>query len=837
MRQLIVKMSGASKTNRSIDQAQIVARVGHVTGSDVMNKQSEVSIFLKLALAGAVLGMASLHSVHAAFWTAGGPLNLARYYHTATLLSNGKVLVAGGNNDSGSSLASAELYDPAVGTWTATRDMSEARVFHTATALTNGLILVAGGSVYDYGWDSGVRLASAELFNPATGTWTSTGPLINPRSGHTATLLLDGRVLVAGGDDGNESLYSAELYDPTTGTWSSTGDLNMARAWHTATLLTNGMVLVAGGSGPDGPLDSAELFDPASGSWTVTSSAMSDRRYLHTATLLPNGQVLVAGGYEQIYNGVTTNTELFDPNTETWTATSTPLNVQRAEHTATLLANGQVMVTGGYYGSPYSTVLVGTELYNPDTGVWTFTNSLYFGRGSHTATLLTNGQVVIAGGVGVRDILSSTEIYNPTRDPDMGTWMAAKNMTTAREFHTATLLRNGKVLIAGGMVDLTGRSTDGAEIYDPTKGDWVRVHHMAVARNYFTATLLTNGKVLVAGGFRLGYSLPTSTAELFDPFTRIWTKTRSMSASRAYYTATLLPDGRVLVAGGNDGTNSLSSAELFDPASGTWKNARPMNSPRSGHTATLLPNGKVLVTGGESDYPQLAELFNPATGTWTSSFYTGDWGGHTATLLPNLDVLFAGGSTPYQALPLAEQYDPANGTWVDVNNLATERGAHSATLLPSGKVLVAGGEDFSLYFNQPVVSAELFNPDNGTWADAGAMMHPRWGHTATLLPNGNVLIAGGFDHTNFLASAEIYCPAKSAMILSGASRIANGTFQFAFAGLPNRTYIVLSSTKLNSPLSSWTKNGAAREFSPGLFVFNNSQATNGSQWFYRVYAP
>ncbi|MGB8378127.1 MAG: kelch repeat-containing protein [Rhodanobacteraceae bacterium] len=230
-----------------------------------------------------------------------------------------------------------------------TGSMATARVSHTATLLPSGQVLVAGGS------NGSGSLATAELYDPATGNWLATGDMITARDNHTATLLPSGKVLVAGGSNSGGALASAELYDPATGNWTATGDLNTARYKHTATLLPSGQVLVeAGNASVVEFLASAELYDPATGTWTVTDSIYGGRD-AYTATLLPSsGQVLVAGGLNRMGSPVSLeDAQLYDGTTQTWARTGA-MNGGRAAHTATLLPSGQVLVTGGGLASNIS---------------------------------------------------------------------------------------------------------------------------------------------------------------------------------------------------------------------------------------------------------------------------------------------------------------------------------------------------------------------------------------------------------------------------------------------------------------------------------------------------
>ena len=324
-----------------------------------------------------------------------GNMTAARQSHTASLLGNGKVLVVGGST-------TADLFDPARGTFATTGSLSTAFINHTATVLADGLVLIAGGFFVN-------SIATAELYDPTRGTFSATNSMGTARSGHTATLLGTGQVLVAGGLDATGvPTATAELFDPTTGTFAPTGSMVTARAFQTATLLGNGMVLVAGGQDPAGdPLATAELYDPATGAFASTGS-MTTPRLSHTATMLTNEKVLVAGGLS--FGGATPSAELFDPATATF-STAGSMGTARSLHTATLLAAGQVLMTGGLDLS--QNVLSGSELFDPTTAAFTPTADMTAVRAGHAATFLNDGTVLVTGG---RDpngnALITAEIYH-----------------------------------------------------------------------------------------------------------------------------------------------------------------------------------------------------------------------------------------------------------------------------------------------------------------------------------------------------------------------------------------------------------------------------------------
>jgi hypothetical protein len=331
----------------------------------------------------------------------------------------------------------------------------------------------------------------------------------------------------------------------------------------------------------------------------------------------------------------------------------------------------------------------------------------------------------------------------PTRHPDGtgGQVTPTGHMTVARASHTATLLPNGNVLVAGGM----GERGATSELYDPTRGVFRPGATLLAERAGHTASLLADGRVLLVGGW--AGDVITAGTELYDPVTNRSTAGSAMSTRRSGHTATTLADGRILIAGGFDGTNRLASAELYDPRRGTFTLAGSLRVPRGEHAAALLRDGRVLITGGNrgrGDVLASAELFDPITGVFTpTGSMTVVRHKHAATSLADGGVLIAGGSDARDGrgqYASAELYDPASGSFAPVANMSAVRFKipRAVVLLGSGEVLVAGGDE----------RVELYHPGEKVFhVVPGKVDDDLAFSTATVLAGGDVLIAGGYDRS------------------------------------------------------------------------------------------
>jgi len=339
--------------------------------------------------------------------------------------------------------------------------------------------------------------------------------LITARSNHSAVLLPNGLVLVAGGASGSTTLKSAELYDPVKNTWTATADMSTARSGHIAILLQNNKVLVAGGFDGKAALATAEIYDPAAGTWTATTGPMAFSHNFHTASLLADGKVLIAGGVlgPSIFADATT-TEIYNPTLGTFTA-GPNLPEPRQGHTSTVLQNGKVLLVGNSNGN--ATIARLLSYTPPATFAWADATAtpatpppLANSHWNHAATLLANGNVLITGGFGSNT--KSAELYNPTTN----TWTSAGNMAVGRALHTSTLLRNGKVLIIGGYDGVNSLSS--LELYDPTAG-WSTVAQKVLntPRANHNSLLLSNDSVLVLGSYIQAGGTPIQSTEIWAP--------------------------------------------------------------------------------------------------------------------------------------------------------------------------------------------------------------------------------------------------------------------------------------------------------------------------------
>lgn len=490
-------------------------------------------------------GVPYYQQIHAGVWTNAEPASGSRISPTATLLPNGKVLLMGGMTVHTGSLTnggmtiswlrpsgSAELYDPSTGTWEATASAVGSYYRHTATLLFNGKVLVTAG----YG---------AELYDPASETWSSAGQLPIYQWSPTATLLADGRVLTVGStfrysynDQGVIYYYEecfGNIYDPASNTWTTTGPLNAIRKGHTATLLPNGKVLVAGSIDGEVALSSAELYDPATGGWTPTGS-LNIRRGGHMATLLDNGKVLVISGknatlgnFERI-NAALNSAELYDPATGLWTMTGS-LGAARTKSTATRLPDGKVLVAGGYSAEIYMSSIATAEVYDPAAGTWVNMPSLITPRQEFVAALLPNGKVMVAGGVsanyGSIHLPASAELYDLARPAEPYTFAV-----------TSGALPGGLTLSSNGI--LSGSpSTLTTNAFSVTMTD---ANGCTASRDYSLAIRYPNIKVNY-----YFWTLPAIELGIFNNFTNT---ANGGTAPYTFTTTNTLPEGLTLSTNG-----------------------------------------------------------------------------------------------------------------------------------------------------------------------------------------------------------------------------------------------------------------------------------------------
>jgi hypothetical protein len=868
-----------------------------------------------------------------------------RYSHTATLLNNGTVLIVGGRNTAGW-VATAEIYNPANGTFTnTTHNPVSPRSQHTATLLADGTVLIAGG------FYNSATLNTAEIYNPSSQTFTSVGPMNEARINHTGTLLANGKVLIATGQDA-----SAEIYDPVAQTFTVTGSLNTSRQNPSATLLSNGKVLIAGGliSSTTG-INTAELYDPVAGTFSYTGNLNHARGY-HTATLLTDGTVMVAGGFDvSVSPDILITAEIYNPVAGTFSNTGS-MSQNRWESTASILNDGTVLTAGGFGGNspqssaerfyststlapltlttPGSTVtLVESKLnyqfLQEQGGVGPLTWSLQSGPGSLPAgTQFNSTNGLISGTPTVTGSFPLTVTITDSSSPAKSTVTHPSVNVIAPLAITTTTLPNGTVGVpysapintSGGTPPIafsfttanfppgltitqppTGTTSDTLTGTPTTQGTYnfsesvtdsgnpaqTSTQSYSVTINaaapppavmmftsqpgnettnqnipQFVVNLQQGGAPVVGASVSLGFGNAACSSATLSGTTSVqtdnngnatfsqafvdrgspgYTLTATSTAPAATATSNafnvpgfcattpltapldgqvgvLFPNGQVLMVGGY---NTVSNAyvlpgEIYTPGSGFANTTGSLHIGRTNYTATLLttgPNaGSVLIVGGvidnNDDGTATTELFNPSTAMFTlgpsmsvARYY------HTATMLPNGDVLIAGGASSAQAnayLNTAEIYHASTGQFSAPINMTAVHAEPTATLLPNGQVLIAGGfvwiPSGGGFISVATGVAELFDPSSNTFTATASLNTARAEDIAVLLPNGTVLVAAGTNSSNTLeGSAEIYNPGTGAFTYTGSM---TPTINSSAALLPSGKVLVAGGFNNPNPQTS-----------------------------------
>ncbi len=836
-----------------------------------------------------------------------------RSSHTATLLLDGTVLVAGGTN-AGAALGTAFIYNPRTNTWSNSIAMTAARHSHTAVLLKNGRVLMAGGV------NNSGSLSSCEIFTPGSpGSFSGTGSMGDARTAHTSTLLKTGMVFASGGYNQTGFVATTEIYSPSTGVWTPGPALIQKRAFHTATGMNNGNVLIAGGynardiKGSIGYLETAEIYNPMSNS-IVPAESMFMRTSRHTSMLKPNGEVEIGAGLGNITTTyISGSSPKLEPGSILYLSSAAnftalinsnslvrfPLPIKLSVRVtgifkdaslylnntlasggpninltdmpvyfvgrSTVSLNGYVADEGDVkelLGDTHDPVIqfqapMGTLYFAPRTGISPagepfasagsviadkdpissntttniisdsfFTSSIKipFSKSAIGATIiegsarittgnmesssfkvsLSSGTGPITGGQIYADDSGNGQlsisvtfnglagtITNSTATPIASTQSLAGLKITSLALTLRYVLNQLDIAgqnysFAGGTLPVREMLFTDTLSYNPAKNEWSFEEPGSDAKFNHTGVLMPNSDSLSFGGrtcsFAGGTPPPYYNCNILIPLgfsggyvpvyekdgkasDKPWTKDGDLNTTRGFHTSTLLPSGKILTAGGvSDGQENLNSTEIYDPISGKWTYTGSMSVTRSIHTATLLINGNVLVAGGytlsgSSGATSSAEIYYPDSGAWVpTSPLKKARQDHTATTLPDGSVMAAGGYANGAYLNSSEIYYPLSAAWVEKANLTINRAQHTATLLKNGKVLIAGGIRHISAGLDVLKSAEIYDPAANTWTNAADMNIARHSHSATLLMDGRVLVAGGDNGFGEIAESEIYDP-------------------------------------------------------------------------------
>ncbi len=863
------------------------------------------------------------------FVATSGQMQSSRYGQTATRSTTGQVLITGGISSSGV-VSSADLYSLASQTFAPANAMNVARWLHTATLLNDGTVLVAGGSDLV----NEETLDSAEIYNPATGTFTLlSNTLSTARVGHTATLLNNGQVLIVGGYDPETGLIAdAELYDPPTQTFIDLGDTNAPRYEHTATMLQNGQVLIAGGETdpiPSAAFNTAEIFDLPSQTFTLVPVPMTAMREGHAAALLNSGQVLITGG-DIPGTGSLNTAEIYDPPSNTFTAVASTMTVPRISHAMTALNGGKVLIAGGATDSGGSSAALNTaEVYDPTSQTFTVVSNMTSVREHQTASLLNDGTVLEAGGTDGTNIFNTSELYMPSqlsglasiavtpaassigagaqqRFTAVGTFNDGSTQTLSSVLWSsssatvapisgdttnsgvAATAAQGITTITASAVGVGGSTT--LTITAPTLASITLSPQDAViplgATQQFTATVVyTDGStqdltstvtwsssatvvaVINSSGVAAGLFQGTATIQvnsgslsasttlsvgapaLVSIAVTPATATIALGSSQQYQAVGTYSDGSTqnvttlltwssatpavatvtntgLATGLSQGTATLTGGFEAISASVTMTVAAPNLA-----SITIVPNAASLSIGTTQQLSATGNYTDGSTQnlttstTWASSnsnvIGVSSNGLATAVATGNATITATSGSTSGTAALVV--------TGTTQANLNTSRYQHSATTLNNGQILVAGGVNCPASGSCTYLSsAELYNPATGAFAYTGGPMATARSAPAVQLNSGKVLVAGGFacdssGNCSSLQSAEIYDPIAGTFSSAGTMTIARSGHTMTV--LSNGTVLIAGGQNCTSAAScSALQNAEIYNPNAGTFVAGSNMS-------------
>lgn len=863
-----------------------------------------------------------------------------RTAHTATLLPRGDILLAGGVDENGAKLITSDLFAASRGNiLTTSGNLQVARASHTATLMSNGCVLIVGGNAANTDIVAPVPLISAEVYNPQTGAFTLTGSMtVDARYNHTATLLNDGTVLVCGGqtDAAGTATASCQLYTPTSctaGTFAAATPLQQGRYNHTAVLLKDGKVWLAGGrnttaSATGGYLVTTERFVPNGGAGTVQSaSPMIEARANHTATLMGDGKALVVGGYNQrdvlANKGITESAEIYDPTSNN-VAPAAAMSARRQAHATVLSANGEVTVFGGLgnitttyiQGSalntsgmtfdsgsgvtsdlsgpvtaPTGTITGGSALLKldfllnkavvgeiSDGEIWLSSPAVHAdwgmvnfrpasettpGLGLHinlagvavgcressdgglvagncgnirmsvpasTVDQMT-GQIVYYRRTGVQSILSANTVGTMDFSPAMidstttnGTLTAASNVTTDLTLPMDKGLIGHKLI--GGNVTLSAGSIIRTSVYTVTLNSAALGTIVTPTANV-TPDIDGNGELVARVTFTslVGTIVYNATSGSLTSPNALLASDQVALTVRMTYTM----DGADLSGENFDVDVAtivirkmlFADAETYKPQTNSWLLAPPPGvssaDHRYGHTATLLPNNDKVFAGGRACANATCSAQAAVSGArmglqllYTEKNFAATAGAaaqrralHTSTLLPNGDVLIAGGTNGPSILSDAELFTPSSEVFSPTNGpMRQVRDLHSATLLPNGRVLIAGGFTTNATSTGSTNTAEIYYPDTKLFLQTSPMANARSNHGAVMLPDGRVFVAGGFGTGDVITdTAEIFISTKNIWMsvapMTGCQRAIHATVQ-----LKNGKILLIGGVNATGPLTS-----------------------------------